>query len=127
MKIQQKQVINIFKMWNELSFSKLLSISQRRNFVIEFLVDTSNDGAKLLNLFQKITINKHPSGTIAFIENSSYQNTPLKTSFFKRYRAIFNDLSDEIDQQKIDIYIENVKNILEMFNEKDQKRKSQKN
>jgi len=116
-KIPQKEIIKIFREWSKLPFTKLLSINQRRNFVIEFLIDMSKDGAKLLNLLQKITVQKHPSGSLSFIEHTNFQIDDTKSHLLKRYRIIFNDLSDEIDREKLNIYVESLKNMIEMFNE----------
>ena len=111
--IIQRQLTEIFSLWNKLSYSKLLSIVQNSEFQIEFAIDEALPAARLfLSEIRNLTVNKHPSGSISFISYWS-PDKALMTQY-KRYRINFIDslIKETIDENKLMLYVEKIRELV---------------
>ena len=127
--IPQSKITELFDLWSRLPFSKLLSVDQLRNrFQIEFVVNTDNPQSNpFLARLQKITIDKHPTGSVSWIGYYSIENFGRESGVYlgdgfssqlKKYKIDFIDssLKDEIDPEKLDLYVKKLEECLKSKN-----------
>jgi len=82
---------------------------------MEFIVRIdAQESSKLLNELNKITVEKHPSGTLSFVGFGTAQHF---NSQYKRYRIDFIDASikETIDQEKLGLYVQSLEEIIRGF------------
>jgi hypothetical protein len=112
--VSQKKVNEIFREWGKLNHSQLLNVDQRGGrFSMEFVIDQSKQATSLLKKITKATIEKHPTGTVAFISYYSAEKIPIST-LYRKYRADFLDPANQgqIDSEKIKVYIDELIKII---------------
>jgi len=111
--LSQIEVYELFSLWSKISYSKLLNVDQISGFKIEFIIDENILAKSFLKNIQKITIKKHPSGSVAFIEY--WGQSGAINSQYRKYRIEFIDSSikeEKLDEDKLRLYFENLKNEL---------------
>lgn len=122
-----KKILNLWKLWNSLSFTKLVLINQmiENNIIIEFAVNVNFNNYK--NFFDKlseIVIKKNPSGSISFINYLSqnieyYRNENFINTQFKKYRIEFVDsfikYKEKDLKEKSEIFYNNIIKLLKEY------------
>ncbi len=111
--LSQIEVYELFSLWSKISYSKLLNINQISGFKIEFIIDENILAKLFLKNIQEITIKKHPSGSVAFIEYWGHAGTI--NSQYRKYRIEFIDSNikeEKFDEDKLKLYFKNLKNEL---------------
>jgi hypothetical protein len=112
--IPQSEITELYRLWSRLSFTRLLFVSQLNDrFQIEFVLNTENPISKVfLAAVQDMTIKKHPTGSVSWVGYWS-QGVGLNSQY-KRYRVDFIDstIKEEIDQEKLGMYVQAFKECL---------------
>lgn len=108
--ITQNEITEVYRLWSRLSFSRLLVVNQLNSrFQIEFVLNTEEPISKFfLSEIQDLTIKKHPAGSVSWV---GYWSVESLNSQYKRYRLDFIDatIQEEIDQEKLGLYVHELK------------------
>ena len=102
----------LFDTWAKLTYSKILSVDQRGILTLEFVIDSTKQGKRLLEAIRKITIEKVPVGTVSFL--SHYEGK----SQYRIYRVEFIDAAIQDEKpddytEKLFHYVEKLKEVIE--------------
>ena len=114
--LNQQTLNKIFGLWSRLPFSQLVSIDQTQGKLrIEFILRIdARESAKLLQELTRITVNKHPAGSLSWV---GFGTQERMNSQYKRYRIDFIDkiIDEKIDPEKLGLYAKELEEAIRGF------------
>ena len=108
--IPNRDIIQLWKLWNSLRFTKIISVDQLKenNIIIEFCVNVNSiHYKKFIDNVSDCVLNKTPQGTISFTgylpqkQTNQVVNNSFLNSQYKQYKIEFINSASK-DELKID-------------------------